>query len=554
MRRLAPAPRQDVRQGAVRPRVVVLGGGYVTITLTRRLRRLVERGAVDVTVVSRENFHAFHGFVGEMITGRIAPSSMLSPVRRVFAPARVHVAEIEQVDLDRRVVVTSRHLDGARQELAYDHLVFALGSAEHLELYPGLAEHAFRLKTYSDCFRLKNHILEMFELADIEPDPEERKRLLTFFVAGGGYAGAEIAGELADFVRLLTKRDYPSIRRDECRVVLVHRGATILPELYGNGSVEGQGRGRGYTKLVDYATRHAQKLGVELMLETEVTAVTPNEVHLSGGVQVPTRTIVSAIGTKPPPLFDTLDLPRDSRGRLRTDAHLQVLEHPNLWAGGDCASVPHPDGGTCPPVGIFALKHGKLIGRNIARTIEAGKLASFKYSGLAQGVSLGRRAAVGEVKGVPVRGLPAWILWRSILFYFFPSWDRRLRLLADWMIWPLVGRDVVWLWRDKGADYEVRHNLFQPGETIVDAARPVRYVHIVLDGEVELRGAGTVLSAGPGDHLGRKRLQELEAALAVAKTVVRTISLREDEANRLQDTLVSAAPIVAKTGIFPIQR
>jgi NADH dehydrogenase len=154
-------------------------------------------------------------------------------------------ARQEQIDLAARKVITSRHLDGARNELEYDHLVFALGSAEHLELYPGLAEHPFRLKTFPDCFRLKNHILEMFELADIETDPEERRRLLTFFVAGGGYAGTEIAGELADFVRLLTSKEYPGIRRDECRVVLVHRGDKILPELYGSGSTEGQGRGKG---------------------------------------------------------------------------------------------------------------------------------------------------------------------------------------------------------------------------------------------------------------------------------------------------------------------
>src|SRR5258708_29167234 len=155
-----------------RPHVLVLGGGYVPITVTRHLRKQMRRGEIDLTVVSRENFHSFHGFIGEMITGRIGPSSMLSPSRRIFAPARVHVGEIEQIDLDARKVVTSRHLDGARFELEYDHLVLSLGTEEQLDLYPGLAEHAFKLKKYDDCFRLKNHILEMFELADIETDAD----------------------------------------------------------------------------------------------------------------------------------------------------------------------------------------------------------------------------------------------------------------------------------------------------------------------------------------------------------------------------------------------
>lgn len=539
-----------------RPHVLVLGGGYVPITLTRELRGPIRREEVDLTVVSRENFHVFHGFVGEMITGRIGPSSMLSPARRIFAPARVHVGEIEQIDLDAGRVVTSRNLDGARSVLEYDQLVIALGSAEHLELYPGLAEHAFKLKTYADCFRLKNHILEMFELADIEGDPEERRRLLTFFVAGGGYAGTEIAGELADFVRLLTERDYPSIRRDECRVVLVHRGSTILPELYGIGSAEGQGRGRGYEKLVEYATRHSQRLGVELMLETQVTAVTPNEVYLSGDRHVPTATIVSAVGTKPPPIFDTLDIPRDEAGRIRTDACLRVLGRDNVWAGGDCASVPHRDGGTCPPVGIYALKHGARLGKNLSRVLSGREPQPFRYPGLAQGVSIGRRTAVGEVKGVPLRGLLCWLVWRSLLFYYFPSWDRRLRLLADWTIWPLVGRDIVWLWRDRSGDYEVRHNVYQPGEVIVDRARPVRYVHVLIEGSVELRRRGedgdeAVRTVGTGDHFGRKKLEHESADFAVAATVVRTISLRDDQANRLQDMLASTSGIVAKTGVFP---
>ena len=207
----------------------------------------------------------------------------------------------------------------------------------------------------------------MFELADIERDPAERRRLLTFFVAGGGYAGTEIAGELADFVRLLTKREYSGIRRDECRVVLVHPGPTLLPELYGSQSTEGQGRGKSYAKLVEYATRHARKLGVELLLETRVAGATPLEVYLSNGEHVPTRTIVSAVGTKAPPLFDTIELPRDERGRVRTDACLRVEGFENVWAGGDCAAVPHPDGGTCPPVGIYALKHGARIGKNLRR-------------------------------------------------------------------------------------------------------------------------------------------------------------------------------------------
>ncbi len=539
-----------------RPQVVVLGGGYVPITLTRELRKPIQQGRIDVTVVSRENFHAFHGFVGEMITGRIGAGNMLSPVRRIFAPARVHVAEIESIDLAGRRVVTSRHLDGARFELAYDQLVLALGTSENLEAYPGLAEHSFRLKAFQDCFRLKNHLVDMFELADIETDPEERRRLLTFLVAGGGYAGTEIAGELADFVRLLTNREYAGIDRRECRVVLVTPGPTILPELYGSSNVER--RGRSYRELVDYATRHARRLGVELMTDTRVVGATPNEVHLSSGLRIPTRTIVSAVGTKPPAVLDALPFPRDERGRLVTDRYLRVEGHADVWAGGDNAAVPYPKGGTCPPVGIYALKHGLQIGRNLGRVLSGRPLQPFAYTGLGQGVSIGKRTAVGELKGHPIRGTPAWIVWRGMLFYFFPTWDRRLRLLADWAIWPLVGRDIVEMGRESRGDYEVRHNVYQPGEVIADKSRPVRYVHVIVEGNVELlrrRRESDELEAidmlGPGGHFGRKWLEQTAADAVRATSVVRTVALRADQANRLQDVLVSAGRLVAKTGAFP---
>jgi NADH dehydrogenase len=533
------------------PHILVLGGGYVPITLTRELRRQVERGEVDVTVVSRDNFHTFHGFVGEMITGRIGPSSMLSPVRRIFAPAQVHVAEIESIDLDNHKVVTSRHLDGARFELDYDHLVLCLGSSESLDAYPGLAEHAFKLKTFSDCLALKNHVLEMFELADIERDPAERRRLLTFVVAGGGYAGTEIAGELADFVRLLTKREYSGIRRDECRVVIVHPGPNLLPELYGSQSTEGQGRGKSYAKLVAYATRHSRKLGVEFLLETRVAGATPLDVYLSNGEHVPTRTIVSAVGTKAPPLFDTIELPRDARGRVRVDAGLRVEGFENVWAGGDCAAVPHPDGGTCPPVGIYALKHGARIGKNLRRVVQGKEPERFRYPGLGQGVSIGRRTAVGELKGMPIRGLFAWIVWRSMLFYFFPTWDRRLRLLADWSIWPLVGRDIVQLGQGDLGEYEILHHVYQPGQVIAERARPVRHVHVIVEGEVELvLGEEIVENLRAGDHFGRKSIELSRADTARARTLVRTVALRADQANELQDMLLSTDRIVARTGTF----
>jgi NADH:ubiquinone reductase (H+-translocating) len=535
------------------PRLIVLGGGFAALHTCRRLKKAMKAGAVDVTIVSRDNFLCAHGLINEMVTGRIEPGNILSPARRIFRPAAVHVAEIESIDLDAKKIVTSRDLDGARFELEYDQLVFALGTAENLEAYPGLAEHAFKLKKFEDCFRLRNHIIEMFELADIESDPNERRRLLTFVVAGGGFSGTELAAELADFVRLLMGRDFPSIRREECRVLIVHPGETLLPELFG---ATAERRNESYPKLVDYAMRHVEKLGVEFALETKVVGATPNEVHLSNGEHVPTRTIVSTVGTKPSPLLDGLDLPRDSRGRIVVDAYMRVEGRSNLWAGGDNAAVPHPKGGTCPPVAAYAIKHGMQIGLNISRALSGKPLRPFKATVLGQAVSIGRRTAVGDMKGIPMQGKLAWTGWRTVVLGILPSWDRRLHLIADWAIWPIVGRDLVQMGHSRDSDYEVSHNVYQPGELIAEKERPVRYVHVIIDGDVELvrRRDGaeeTVRTIGPGEHFGRKWLEQTEADAVRAKSLVRTVALRQDQANRLQDVLISTGRLIARTGSFP---
>ena len=531
-------------------RVLVLGGGYTAVHACKAMGHGIAAGDLEVTVVTRDNFLCAHGMICEMVTGRLAAGTILNPARRIFGRAHVHVAEIERIDLDARRAHTTRHIDGARSELEYDEALLGLGTSENLDAYPGLAEHAYKLKSFEDCFALRNHVIEMFELADIERDPEERRRLLTFFVAGGGFAGTEMAGELADLARLLTSRDYRGIKREECRVVIVHPGPTLLPELYGSGSLER--KSKSFPKLVEYAMRHCEKLGVELMLETKVTGATPNEVYLSNGEHIPTRTIVSTVGTKPSPLLSGLPLPFDERGRVRVDAVMHVDGREELWAGGDCAAVPHPKGGTCPPTALWAAMHGKYVGRNIARAAAGKAPKPFRGMIRRQGVSLGRRTGVSEVGGIPLRGKVSWIGFRSVVFMLIPSWDRRLRMLSDWTLWPLVGRDIVQMGRGQRSAYEVRRHVYQPGETIVEASRPLRYVHVVVEGQAEAVRDGQVMTTiGPGGHFGRKWLEQRGADAVRSRTLVRTLVLHADQANVLQDVLLSSEPLIAKTMLRP---
>ena len=221
------------------PHVLILGGGFVAYRTVRRLRRAITRGEVRATVVTRDNALAVHGLIGEMVTGRIRAehgAQSRTPRLRTGEPPRCR----DRVDRRRGEDESSRAATSTARASSWNTTArwSCVGSGENLEVYPGLAEHAFRLKSFHDCIRLKNHIVEMLELADIETDPEERRRLLTFFVAGGGFSGTELAGELADLMRRLTKREYPGIAREECRVLVVHPGPTLLPELYGSQSTE----------------------------------------------------------------------------------------------------------------------------------------------------------------------------------------------------------------------------------------------------------------------------------------------------------------------------
>src|ERR1043165_1150787 len=238
-------------------RVVCLGGGWVAIYLARALRSAIRRGQVELTVVSRDNYSTVHGLIAEMLTCKVQPQQINASVRELIAPAQLHNAEIESIDVKAKCVLTRRSLDGRAYTLRYDHLVAGLGSVEDLSRYAGIAEHTFPLKTFANCYRLRNHLLSALEMAAIETDPLERQRLLLFVVAGGNYAGAEVACDLVDYFRLLTRTKYPELAAEPFHVVLVETGPSLLPELAPR-----------HPHLVRTALKQVTRLGVDIRVNT----------------------------------------------------------------------------------------------------------------------------------------------------------------------------------------------------------------------------------------------------------------------------------------------
>jgi mannose-6-phosphate isomerase-like protein (cupin superfamily) len=305
---------------------------------------------------------------------------------------------------------------------------------------------------------------------------------------------------------------------------------------------------KSFPQLVAFGMRHLRRLRVELMLETRVTGATATDVYLSNGESVPTRTIVSTVGMRANPLAERLEVERDDFGRILTEADLSVPGCEGLWAVGDCAAVPHPDGGTCPPVALYAGHQGTRVGRNVVRSVQGRRPKPYRKAVRMQGVSIGGRAAVGEIRGVGLKGRLPWLMWRFVLRRVIPTRDRRVRVAVDWLLTPFLGRDIVQLGPSERDDYDVRHTVFQPGEPLAARDRPLRFVHILVEGEAEVVRAGEpVALLGPGDHCGRKWLELHDADAVRARTLVRTVTLRSDEANRLQDVLLSTERLVADT-------
>ncbi|WP_232668330.1 FAD-dependent oxidoreductase [Pseudonocardia sp. TRM90224] len=520
------------------PRVVCLGGGYVALWLVRALKRAIRAQEVDVTVISRDNFHTFHGFVSEMLCGRIQPGQIISPARRVFAPATFHHADIESVDLERKIVTTSRRLDGRQQEVPFDHLVVGLGSRDDVERYPGLREHALILRGYSDALRARNHLIGMMEMAAIETDPQERRRLLTFVVAGGNYGGVEVITEMDDYLRGLTRHEFPTIDPGEIRMVLVHSGDRLLGELEVR-----------HPRLQRWAQRHVeQRTGIELRLGRRVEAATASDIVLDDGERIPSRTMISSTGTSQSPLVEAMPFAKDGRGRLSTDEFVHVVDAggapvPNVWAGGDCAAVPHPQGGTNPPLAIFAMATGWRIGGNILRALRGQEPKPYRFTELGDACALGKRRAVAHVRGVPISGFPAWIVWRLFLLYFLPSPGRRLRMVFDWATTPIIGRDVAQLQHDEPR--AVRRELFEPGQDIVGEGEIGNRLYVVVRGEAEVLKAaedGTlrqVATVGPGTHFGELAVFDAVRRNATVRAVTRVevLSLGRDVATTLSAAL-----------------
>lgn len=410
-------------------RILILGSGfgglYTAMHLEKKLRR---HAGVEITLVNRENFFLFTPMLHEVAAGDLDLTHIVNPVRKLLRRTHFFNGDIKRIDLKERRVVVAHADDNHDHELSYDYLVLALGSVTNFYNLPGLAENALTMKSLSDAIRLRSRLIKNLEEADSECACDDRSRLLTVVVVGGGFAGVETVASVNDFVREAIEF-YPKLTEEELRIVLIEATDVILPELG--------------PQLGAYARKKLARRGVQFLMNTAVKSVSNDEVNLSDGTSLKTNMLVWTAGVSPNPLLNMLDCSKE-RGRLVTNEFLEVDSFPGVWTLGDCAAVPDPaTGKSCPPTAQHAIRQGKIVAENIVATIKGGQRRRFEFKTIGALASIGKRTGVARIMGVNFSGFIAWWLWRTIYLSKLPRFEKKVRVALDWALDLLFSKDLV---------------------------------------------------------------------------------------------------------------
>ncbi|HSG91180.1 MAG TPA: FAD-dependent oxidoreductase [Pseudomonadales bacterium] len=541
----APAGTDDGRH-----RILILGGGFAGVYTAKFLAsglRRAERARVEITIVSNENYMVFQPLLPEVVSGTIEMLHVITPIRRMARAAQLYTREIEAIDVRRKRVRLAPGFVPRPMELEYDELVVCLGTQLNFDLVPGMREHALPFKYLGDALRLRNDAVHVLEEADIEQDPEEKRKLLTFVVAGGGFSGVECMAELHDFLHSAV-RAYENIAPEELNCILVQSGQRILPELQ--------------EQLALYAQRILTKRGIDLRLNTRMTAVSADAVIVTDKTTqaqtvIPTRTMITTVPAKPHPLVAALPVEHEG-GRIRVTEFLNVPEMSDIWAVGDCAAVPQKDGIFSPPTAQHALRQARTCADNILARMRGEAMQSFAFTGLGSLASLGSRSAVAEVMGVRLRGFVAWVAWRAIYLMKFPGLDRQIRIAVDWTLDFILPRDITQL-RIFQPD-PIHNEHFHAGELVFDDGDFGDKLYVILEGEADIEKDGTVLTTlGQEEVFGEAALisDRPRGAAVRARTALDVLSVSRPSFQKLighmPGTRASIEEIMIERGMDPRQ-
>jgi NADH dehydrogenase len=474
-------------------KVLILGGGFAGVEVLRRLQsRFQNDVSIDITMVSKDNFFLFTPMLHEVASGMIETRHIVTPIRAFCNRAKFYASKVEHIDLNNRTIVIENPIASLSKKvpynevydttkeveekdsnaillsksqigrLSYDYLVIALGSETKFFGTSDIEKYTFPIKSWNDAIVIRNHIIHQLEQAEvllrqqIKPSSssndddynnpygkhldlyqkEEKEKLCTFVIVGGGFAGVETAGELNDFLRDSVEDYYHNIESKDIRVLLIQSGNRLLPEM-------GE-------ELAKFATQKLIQSGVEVILDARVTEVTEDNIKTKDGRIIPTNTVIWSAGVGPNPIVEEIPCKHDQRsGRIVVNKFLEVEGYPGIFAIGDCAFIMDLNtGNPYPPTAQHAIREGTVAANNIISLIEEkaeSNRKAFGYKTKGMMASIGKRNGVGEILGIEVQGFVAWWIWRSYYLANLPTLQKKLRVLADWTIDFFFKRDVTML-------------------------------------------------------------------------------------------------------------
>jgi NADH dehydrogenase len=459
------------------PRILIIGGGFGGVQCARTLRRRLRPGDAELILFNRENHLVFSPLLADAVGSSLNLLDVVVPLRQLLPGVQCRTEEVRSLDLAGRTVEFDGP-DGLPRRLGYDQVVLACGNISNLNVVPGMADHAFPLKTVGDAAVLRTHILQQLEKAEVCDDAERRRWYLSFIVVGGGYSGVETAGEINDLVRS-SLRFFEHIKAADVTVTLIHSRDQLLPEIS--------------PPLREFARQKMTQAGVVIRLNARVQLATGEGVGLQDGF-IKGGTIVCTIGSTIAPVVERLDAPKE-KGRLLTEPDLRLRDRAGAWAIGDCAAIINAhDGKASPPTGQFAERQGRQCAENIVRTLRGEPTRPFRFKPLGQLCSIGGQCAVAEILGFRLSGFWAWFAWRGVYLFKLPAWSRRIQVGVDWAWLLFFPRDLSHLRTD--VTDRVGHAHYEPGDWIIRQGEPPASFYVIEQGEVE------VVRAAPGQAGG----------------------------------------------------
>ena len=415
------------------PHILIVGGGYVgmytALRLQKRLRRELRRGEVKVTIVDPNSYMTYQPFLPEAAAGNISPRHVVVPLRRVLPKCTVRKARVTELNHGEGWAII-QPLAGPPERISYDYLVMAAGAVPRLLPIPGLAENGISLKTVGEAIHLRNHVLEQLEIAESTNDAELRRKALTFVFVGGGFAGVEAVAELEDMTRDATKY-MRKVTPQDLRFVLVEAADRILPEVgpdMGKWTAE-QLRGR----------------GIDVKMNTLLKSAVDGRIELSDGSGFQAGTLVWNAGVKAAPIVRHGDLPLDEKGRVKGTEYLTIEGLVRAFTAGDNAAIPDltQEGAYCPPNAQHAVRQAKLLGDNIVRSLRGKTLKPYIHANIGAVAGLGLHKGVAQTYGFKLKGWPAWFMHRTYHGAKVPTFNRKLRVVADWTLALFLKRETV---------------------------------------------------------------------------------------------------------------